>query len=71
VVDSRFLALTKEEKKVYLQGVILPEAIILITQQDFLDQSIDISHSRSLAIESLNTPDIVSLIETLRNPKNS
>ncbi|PLW46495.1 hypothetical protein PCASD_06332 [Puccinia coronata f. sp. avenae] len=41
VVDSRFLALTKEEKKVYLQGVILPEAIILITQQDFLDQNFE------------------------------
>jgi hypothetical protein len=71
--DLRFFALTEEKKNVYLLRVIVPEAMILITQQDFLDEAINISHARSLAIESLSTrtPDIVSLINTLRNSRNS
>jgi hypothetical protein len=69
VVDPRFLTLTEEKKNVYLLGVIVPEAMVLITQQDLYDEAIDEPHARSLALNHLNTPDIVSLIDTLRKSR--
>jgi hypothetical protein len=66
-VDPRFLTLDDEQKNEYILCVIVPEAMVLITQNFFLDEGVNELQARSLAIEYLNKPDIVSLISDLRD----
>ncbi|EHS62853.1 hypothetical protein PGT21_019826 [Puccinia graminis f. sp. tritici] len=66
IIDQRFFKLTEQQQTTYVLDVIVPEAMILITQADFSDKVLDSHDSRALAIDYLNEQDIVSLINVLR-----
>ncbi|KNZ62113.1 hypothetical protein VP01_1311g4 [Puccinia sorghi] len=55
----------------YIHDILVPKAMILTTQQEFLDEAVGNADAHCLAIDHLKVPETVTLINinTLRKSK--
>ncbi|POW01707.1 hypothetical protein PSTT_12277 [Puccinia striiformis] len=66
-INHCFIGLSRQSKIRYVSDVIVPEAMVLMTAQEFVEEGEDPNQARQLAMDCLSRPDIVTLVYSLRN----